>query len=118
MYFTILFLQNWHKTVNLNKAVLRSGFGKVTDLSELSNKRLAVKLTQELLKVELAAEKAHQGVWNEETRLERWKGVMSTSWNGTVFVVKGIVGVGAKIARAPLVGYKMVRQFISKVKNR
>ena len=43
---------------------------------------------------------------------------MSTSWNGTVFVVKGIVGVGAKIVRAPGAGYKMVKQFISKVKNR
>ena len=62
-YFVLIlpFPQNWHKTINLNKAVLRSGFAKVTDLPELSNRRLSVKLTQELLKAELAAEKSTHG---------------------------------------------------------
>ncbi len=92
--------------------MLRHGYGKVIALPEHTNKKLSIKLTQKLLKAELAAEKARQGVWDEEeTKLDRWKGVMYTSWNGMVFVVKGAVGVGVKIVKAPVTGYRVVRQF-------
>ncbi|XP_072036425.1 protein C3orf33-like [Amphiura filiformis] len=115
----VTFKQNWRKTTNLNELVLRHGYGKVKALPEHTNRKIGVKLTQRLIKAEIAAEKAHQGVWHEEeTQLDRLKGVMYTSWNGMVYVVKGVVGVGVKIVRAPVTGYRAVRQIFGKFKKR